>query len=511
MLGFVRLALYPITGLITNPFFVILTFLNALKTLSSSKVYRHFNYRTSFNIYFYFARALNIQWFGKSGKTPYLGLGDYNLARCFYYTKAALFAFWKNSALTVFMSLILWWSSFWIWQLEGISIIWIGALMILTCISSTFFTNLMQQNYSIMGWAFFPLFLFGVDTQNVVMIAGSLLFVGFGSFSIAILSAFFFPLLFVMHGWIAIVYYIPVGVKIFIQAFPLLFAKNNAGIIQNITKAIGMSKGNARYVRKNSYKLNMHVAYYMAIYGQFILVYYLLFEVLPWFYIVGYIIFLINKLKMRFVDEQNIRLLMVTMAIYSGLQYQDWWLLASFWIVVNPLPALTGMDIFKGKLDMLKVLKPIDMSGIEQKCADLLSPIKEGEQVMFAWKDPGTVYENVFDGYRTTYEILLYKATQVKVILRPGWWTVFELNYEGAPDFWAETPEEVIAKMKEWKMDYAIVYQEEDKVLDQKWSDAGFAQLSELHWDFMKEEMKDYDKGDFSKLSWFLLKKKITL
>lgn len=506
LLGYLRLLVYPITGIITNPFYIFLTLFNGLKTLNLSKQYTHFNYRTSFNIYFYFARALNIKWYGKGGSTPFLGLGNYELARCFYYTKFALFPFWKNSAFVVFAGILIWQFSFFIFHFAGINLIWLSIVIGASFISSVFYTNLMQQNYTVVGWMFFPLFLFGIDTSNYVLITFSLLMIGFGSFSIAILSGFFFPILCYQFGWVSFLLYTPLILKIGIQALPMLKSDNSKGLIENISKAIGVTKRKAKYVRKNTYKLNVHVIYYLLIYVQFPFAFYLLTHSIPLWFLIAFGVFVMNKLFMRFMDDQNLRLIVATCAIYSVLHFHNWILLIPLWIVINPLPALAGLDIFKGKLDTLKVLKPISTKSIEEKCESFLSVVNKNEQGYFAWADPSNQYEKVFDGYRTTFEILLYAATKKKIILRPDWWTVFELNYEGAADFWGREPEQVKSKLNEWNLDFVIVYQENNKVLDSKWIENGFECLSQLNWDFMKEEMKIYEKGDFSKLNWFLLK-----
>jgi len=87
------------------------------------------------------------------------------------------------------------------------------------------------------------------------------------------------------------------------------------------------------------------------------------------------------------------------------------------------------------------------------------------------------------DGYRRIFEVLDYVATSKEIHVLPDWWAIFELNYEGASDFWGRDVESITQNMKQWKTDYVVVYQKEISVLDPKWEEAGFISLNQFSWE----------------------------
>ncbi len=430
------------------------------------------------------------------------------MARCFYYPNISFSLFWKNSARVIFLGLLTWLFSWAIFGIFTSNPMIVGLIILLTLISSTFFFNLLFQNYNILGWVFFPFLLFSIQIENEYHIALALLLIAFGSFSISIISFFLFPYLVMEYGLIAILIYLPVSLKILIQVLPVLKSDRSQSIFNNISKAIGLTKAKAKYKRTNNYRLDQHLFYYLLIYVQFAVSFFLLRATIPWIFIIAIGVFSVNKVLFRFLDDQNSRMFVLTSAIFHSIQTDNLLILIPFWVLANPIPILSGMDMFRDKIDQLIKVKPIDLSEVEKKVDNFLSPLNENSKVLFSWNDPGSTYEKIFDGYRNLFEILHYKATQRRQIIRPDWWSIFELNYEGAQDFWGRDPDKVSNQMKKWGLGYSIIYQEDKKELENKWIDSGFSELSAIHWDFLEDDIKDYSKLSYSKLSWFLLEKK---
>lgn len=150
----------------------------------------------------------------------------------------------------------------------------------------------------------------------------------------------------------------------------------------------------------------------------------------------------------------------------------------------------------------LKSIEPI-LRGMQ----DFLTPVNSGEKVLFAFDDPAGIYENLFDGYRWLLEVPAYIATQRKFLFLPTWWTVFESMAQAAPEFWGRSVEDVQRHSADLKMDYVIIYQEENENLEPEWAANGFRLLQKFSW---KEhaDLLDQEKVLLKEPPvWFLLQK----
>lgn len=505
-----RLLLYPLTTLLRNPFALIKSIANSLVLLKGNwKYYPHFNLLSSVNSTFYWTRALNLSWFGRSGTSPYLGLGNYSLSRCFHYTLFSLKAYWKAGAVTVFIGMFIWLFSNLAWIRE-VDNTWVFIITGTALISTTFYTNLFrQQNYNVVGWAIYPLFLYFSSTNDWLLAGIVLVGVSFGSFTLVVISGFYAVALSVFFGtFYPILFLLPATLKLALHFYPVFKSGKASSILQNVLKAIGATKGKARYTRKAVSKINMKFLYFLFIYLLLFVCLYLFNGELPILLLIAIGVYLLNSLLTRFADEQTVYLLMLTSAIPELMIRENYYLLIPFWIAASPLPGFIGFDVFKKSIDRVIPLKPFFIKPYFDAFEIFFEQVQEREKVIFAWNDPKDQYEKVFDGYRRIYEVALYVATTLKIHLTPDWWTVFELNYEGAPDFWGRSVKEVKLKLEEWNSKYVIVYQEDNSILDDKWIEADFNIISQFDWGNFTEDFKPYDKIDVDGLNWWLMEYK---
>ena len=129
-------------------------------------------------------------------------------------------------------------------------------------------------------------------------------------------------------------------------------------------------------------------------------------------------------------------------------------------------------------------MKPFNIKAILEDMESFFSSVKRGKKVLMAFNPPkNNQYELLYDGYRNIIQVPLYVASLKEIHCMPDWWGIFELNYEGAPDFWGRDIEKVQDQMQFWKADYVIVYQKAGTLLDDKWIDAGFYTLSQFSWE----------------------------
>jgi hypothetical protein len=503
------LVVYPLTLLFTNAFRFIQAYVNVIRALLMSgdtSYYVHFNMHKSLNMLFYWNRALNIWRFGRAGKSPYLGLGDYTLARCFHYTLPSFYAFWKASIPTLFICGNLWLFSFMAWQSE-VDLLWLSIVVGLTAISTLFYTNVFNlQNYNLVGWVFFPISLYALQTENWILLA-------FGGLGMIILSLLLGVMSLVQWSIYPALCAIPGAISLSLNLIPLLKLSNSgaSGVLISVMKAIGMTSKKAVYVRQvRGKKLNLQDTYYLVLLIQFAVVSYLMTQQIEPYLLFVIFIYLLNGLVIRFADTQSIQMMVLSVAVVVQLNNPDWIMLCSFWLLVSPIPSLSGYYYDTTVVDVLPRVRPVNMKPIFDDMDAFLSPIPEEQKVYMAFENPNGVYEAVFDGYRQLIELPAYRASVKKILFFPEWWGVFELNYEGAPEIWGRDVDQVKQNTAYWKSDYVIVYQKSMAELDDKWRKAGFTLLKTFDWTKYSKDFEGHKYFDNLNLTWFLLKQEGT-
>lgn len=528
--GFVRFALYPITLLVTSPFIAVISLFNSFKLfLGKWQDYPNYDAKSMFNSYFYHIRAWNIQKFGRTGKSPYLGLGGYHLARCFNYSMFSLVGYWKGGAFSILISMLVWLFSFSLFGQTPLH--WI-VIAIAFC-STLFHANLYRfQNYNAVGWAFFPIGLYGVVTGDVYFAAAGWLGASFGSFTAVVLGS----MLSFIYGvyemnFIMAFAGVPAVLKLITHFYPFLTNSEAKGILKKVVTAIGAG-GKPKYKRKVTKSFDMRKAYYLVLYIQFAIAVYVFTDILPVLFIASIGIYLLNALKVRFADDQSMHMLILSVAVVTMMQivghlggdllegsYLTLFTLLigvpvllivflPFWLVISPLPVLAGWDHRNDVMDKLPIGKPFPVKDMLQENERFLSKVNGGKKVLFAYPDPNDSYEKLWDGYAHIKEMPYYVGMKKDIFMFPDWWAVFELNYEGADDFWGTTPEEVKINLSKWECDYVVVYENYDTPFDKSQWEQDFHIIDELDWRQFNELFAPYKKLRINDLKWYLMELK---
>lgn len=511
MFGFVRLIFSPITALIFTPVRLLQTAWNCLTLLRGKwHQYPHFNAHTSFTTLFYWTRALNLYRYGRRGISPYLGLGAYNLSRGFHYSLASLFAFWKAGTVVMIVGIFGWLGSFYLWNSVA-DISWIMIIMGTILISTLFYTNAFHsQNYNILGWCFFPTIVLGIMTQDYYLVAGAIFLSSFGSFTVVFISTLI-VLAVSAYTWslTPLLSALPACAKLLTHFYPFLFIKATEGsnIFGSVLKAIGLSRRSAKYKRKaKSAGMGMIEWYFLLLTIQFAICYYFLTNQIPILLLVGMSIYVLNSVAVRFADHQSALMMIFTLVVAYAILSNNPLILISLWLVISPLPLLIGYEYDLTVLDIVPAFRPFSMSGYLDKMANFFTEVKEDEKVLMAFEDPQGVYEGIFSGYRQLIELPSYVANQKHIHFFPEFWTVFEVNYEGAPQIWGREVEEVKTNMKYWKADFVIIYQEDAQEIDPKWEIAGFTVQSTYDWSEHADDFKNHKRIRVDNLRWWLLR-----
>ena len=514
--GFIRFGLYPITTLFTNPIISIISLGHSLKLFFVKfQEYPHFDAKPMFNSYFYHIRAWNLKKYGRTGKAPFLGLGNYHLARCFNYSLFSLYSYWRGGAFSMLISMLAWWATYLLWvDFNAIFdiVIWIMAIC-----STLFFVNLYRyQNYNAVGWAFFPIGLYGLLTGDPLIAAAGWLGASFGSFTAVVLGTILSGIYgFWELNWLLMFSSLPAGIKTLTHFYPFLTNKEAKGILKKVVTAIGAG-GNPKYKRKRTKSFDLKKLYFLVLYVQFIIAYSLFTDEIPVLFLACILIYLMNALKIRFADDQSMHMLMLSvgtalmlnLSITPGQAFAQILLIPSYWILISPLPVLAGLDHIHKVLDVLPIYKPLHVKNMISENERFLSSVDAGKKVLFAYPDPNDQYEKLWDGYAQIREMPHYVGLKKDIFCFPDWWAAFELNHEGAENIWGTRPEEVKENVNKWACDFVVIYENEHTPFNTSEWEADFEKVEELDWNQFESIFNRYSKLRISDLKWHLLKPK---
>jgi hypothetical protein len=485
--GIVALLFYPVITLLTTPVRLVQTLWNC-RLLAEGRNwadYPHFNPQSAINSLFYWTTALNFGRFGRLHRAPNIGLGSYSVSRCFHYSFISLYAYWKAGAVALLLGMFGWWASHFLWLDVCSDITWCLSIFFLTLIGTTFYSHTFAcQNYNVLGWMLMPMGLYGWATGNWALSALAWLGASFGSLTVTLLACLLsIACAFKTLSIYPVLTVFPAGVKILFHLLPNVIRGDIRTILSKTAKAIGLSRNNAKYVRKTAMNFGVRRIYRLGIYAQFVIVFCSTTGDYPILVISSLFIWIINSISARFADEESMEMLILTVSLSEVLNVPEGslWLLISYWFLVSPLPLFARFPSLEG-LAVVPVLAPVNIQPILRACGRFLEPVKRGSRILMAFDDPEGQYDKIFDGYRFLIEVPRFVASQKEVHFLPDWLAVFDVNYEGAPDFWGRDVEDVQRQMQNWDAGYVIVYQESGTQLEQKWADSGFKKLTHISW-----------------------------
>lgn len=508
-LGLVRLFVYPLTVFLITPVRLVQSLWSSRRLANGDwKGAIAFTARNGLQSLFYLTAAENIQMFGRRGRSPYIGLGDYPLSKWFHYCILSLLAYSHLTPIIPIIGMFVWLGSHVVWTLN-VPFQWVLLIMVLAGSSTSFYANLfVYQNYNVLGWMCFPVglhalingkwamasviwFVCAFVSVTVVAIAGVM------SVAIALVTLSIWPLLVIA----------PAALKLSRH----LFLGGGRSAVVSILKSIGFKRKAAkyRYSRWGSglpFGLSFEGLYFAVIYVQFLAVTIVLTKKVDALFVSALLLGVFNAHMARFADSQSIVMVVVSVGTAIVVQTPNWLLLASYWILISPIPLLVHFPYRARVFDIVPVYEPFSASRLVEGMERFLAPVGHDERVLMAFDDPGKDYEKVFDGYRVLLELPLYVASRKHFHFMPDWWGVFELNYEGAPDFWGRDCEAIVRKAKRWGADYVVIYQPAGSEFDPSWDEAGFRCLSRFSWRDYEDEIRGETLYLAPTPDWWLMK-----
>lgn len=481
------LPFYPIIVFISTPFRLAKTLWNCRILLNAQ--WRNYLSLSSMGINFLFCwtHALNFERYGRHGLSPCLGGGRFPLSQSFYHALLPLYLLWGLGLTGVLCSLFFWTIFHFLW-INLLNFGWVFIVVFLSVISTTFYVDgLVKQKYHAFGWAFFPLVLYGLISEKLIIAIIGALLVSFGSTSIVALVFIPHIMLFLYtqdSSYLLALF--PVSLKLISHFYWLLREKKDYGeLILAIVKGLGFTQSRVKNIYKRNKRMCIGDIYYLFFSGGYIVgLWYLEDSKLLYLAVSMPVLLLINRF-FRFADAQNIHLFLLSMATSITLASQSIFMLVLHWFLVAPPLFLTGgvpyRPLNRDEFINVPVLRPFNVKILLDGMRIFLQVVKSGEKVLFAFKRP-TSRHNIFDGYRVLLEIPLYVASEKEICLFPDWYMIRNNNTENAIEFWGREIEQVIENCAKFHANYVIVYTNEQEMLGIEWQEAGFTIVEKLQW-----------------------------
>lgn len=509
-----KTVLYPILLLFEMPYAWYKS-LNASKILLDGKWsnYMGFHPKSALNALFYRTQWINLDKYGKSGLSTIMGLGNTPVARLFHLSLPASYIYAHAGTTVTLICSLVWSFSHVLWMQERNELWVLLAAIIVTLSSTTYSMAFVRQNYQIIGWMWLPSALFFTMNQNWVAAGIIWLLASFSGYTHVYYALLISLAISVLTRDIApIIVLIP---ALFKSATHLhVFFQNNriSQIFHNTTKLIGLTSHKVRYKRwgggqKNALASNAYIA------GVYFISCVLLWAIsgrvpyLAWF---GLFLFVLNQRFVRVADIQSMNIIFVSL-LFADTAYNAAFIatIPVIWFstVLHPY----SIGISRNLSGNVQIFKPFDHTPIESQISHFLAPVPKHSRILFAFDDPKGLYGSLYNGYRVLIELPIYIASLREIHLMPDWYAVADTNFEGAPQIWGRTPDQILANLTYWQASYAIIYDNADKTLDSSWY-SHFDVLSTFSWQYHADMLREHaiiEPENFIPV-WYLLKVRST-
>ena len=487
----------PIFFLISN----VISWFSILKNYNSFKLVIHFNYCFTLIAPFYWVRYLNLKKYGTRGITPTLGLGNHKLFNYWIYNTLSQFLFYKSGIWFYMLSSFVLTSALIVILLFcNFEIIIFTFFILIFCGSKIFHKfTFVCQNYNALGWSFCPFFFYFMGTQEYFFASIFLLIISFLSLTATILISTF-SLCFCLdsQSFLPLMTLFPSIIKIFICLIHGSGVKNILNTLSFISKSIGFTKRNTKYILKRDKFKRKYILYF---YVLFQIYNFYQSESLNLFFLLFSILVITNYFIARFCDEQSLDILSFIVLFHFVSNQPQLDLFNIFFIVL--LLNFSFMQIYDHSL----IKRPLSCEPFINAFEDFFKPIKDNSKVFFCFSDPKNKYEDLFDRQRYLLDFPSYCAVLRNIHLFPDYSTVFDTNYPDSPQIWANSPSETQILLKEYDTQYCIVSQNTESDLSKKWLEAGYSIVTTFDWGlFLNKNKIDRNLWWFGMPKWFLLK-----
>lgn len=431
-----------------------------------------FRPKNALNNFYYRIQRLNIDRYGRTGRSPLVGFGNYPMSRWFHITNLSHFAYANAGATVMLVGTLGWALGHLVWADTTITSWAILITATLALSSTSYAMAFVYQNYNVLGWLWVPIALFAINSEFWIVAAFAWFLASLASITVIFVAVPLMTVYALTTGQYEAAWaLVPAVVKIGFHVRPMLADGGVGDAFAALGKLIGLIPTQVRY-KRTSMRFDLKNTYLSLLYLGGCLLLWPLHGVVPWLPLTATGLFVVNQRLVRFADTQSVVILVAsgftayTLAMAPGpLQ----WLVLL--IVANPLPYFFGIvetDGLSGRR-RIAIFRPFDHTKIEKECKSMLQAIPTGNRILFVFKDPQGVYENLFDGYRSAIEPFLYVAARHGIHLFPDWHAVAESNNDRDFHVWGRTLDEVRANREHWQADHVLYYLASDEELPGEW------------------------------------------
>lgn len=492
---FILLSFYPIL----LPFFMIhdtsKSIYNIIRELVTKHDWKYLSGNHQLNAYaqfFYYIQYYNIKKFGRFGISNLLGGGNFSLKKLFHLTPLSLkLQSTFGTTFIMFFAMCFWLFSWVFLYYDNPNLYMLTIIFFSTLFFATFIE---VQNYNILGWMLYPIFLTYLANQDYVFLTILLFFISLLSF-----TAFFVATIFVFVSSFYFNNYFLIFMPLFgviVVGVPVFFSFLNKSVFE-VLKCIG-SVDRAKYSMKNWKKLTIVKSYMIIIILQYILVYYSFngfnYELL--LLIIAFILYINNELFIRFADQQTFYILFITLIMFSVLELNsiDCILFISFFIANYPVYALlANVKVTNNSLIRPFSRKPYFTKNCIEAMSSMFSVIPSYSRILVAYKNPEGQYSNIFNGHGVFNEPLQYAANINDLCIFPDLYMVISNNTEDSDEsFWVNSEDEAFFYMKKNYIKYLIL----PSFYNEKWENK-FKHIREYHFELDYDSKKIYKNYSF--------------
>ena len=412
----------------------------------------------AYNNFFYYIQDYNIQKFGRYGKSNLLAGGDFSLKNWFHTTPFSLRIQASFGTTFIMFFAMCFWLLSWVILYQDNSNMWL--VLAIVFFSTLFFATFIEiQNYNILGWMLYPVFLFNLESKNYLLLSVVLFLVALSSF-----TAFFIAAILVvisslyLSDYYLLLSLIPGGVKWII---PVLVSVKEGALVKMLGALGGHEK--VKYTRQSEKNINIQKLYLFGTQLAFLiyLIYSHGFSSMSLLLVIIIGLFIINESFVRFADQQSFYLAYLSISVFCLLETNDinCRLLLVYALSVYLLYGLILNVAPRGKSFIAPgIRKPYNTEETIRDLLNLYKEIPEKSKLLIAYKNPNGEYGNIFNGYRVFNEPIQYAANLKNICLFPDWYMVFENNKENDDEsFWISNEEDAINYMMKHGIKYILV------------------------------------------------------
>ena len=491
-----------------SPIISIFSFITFLKILIHSKIllngkwtqYFGFEKLNALNSLFYKTQVINIEKYGLKGTSRFLGYGNYKLEKWWHLSLLSSYIYSNAISVTLLMATIL----------IIIEYIVIGFFssdpnyikFLLPIFSSLFIiTFIKNQNYNILGWVIFPVFLWALNADcNLILLFSSLLISIFSITTLILILPLVLIKSFYSQSAHDILFITPSLLYLLIVKIKLLnfsegFSKSNITWVINLLGASSFKRQNLR-----SFHLGEIYQFSFILAGLFLIDFQS--ELYRMYYLWIIFVYIFNSKVIKISDTENILslylLVLFSYVMSTTLNFID---LLIIIFIINPSPRALS----SGSYLSIQSLKPIRLDSIFENLNNFISFLKPNSKILVLYKNPNNIYENIFDGKRILVEPLSYISNLNNIYTLPDWWAVFDSAEKTKNNsFWVSNPADIKNILKKMGFSYFIAFHQ-SHIRYIRNNRNSFKILKTFKWSrFLNEGTKDQLYQDLSSTTWYI-------